>query len=63
MLRLVPGFKQMIPEKRGGNPSPMHQEALLAQEGVAWSFRADVFPVLVAGNVVIANVQIEEGAC
>ena len=63
MLRLVPNFKKMILENCRGNPSPVHQETLFAQEGIAWLLCANVFPVLVTGNIVFANMQIKEGTC
>jgi hypothetical protein len=63
MLRLVTSFKKMTSEEGRGNPSPMHQEALFTQEVIAWLFCTDMFPVLVTGNIVVTNMQVEEWTC
>jgi hypothetical protein len=63
MLQLVPSFEKMTSEKGRGDPSSMHQEALFMQEGIVRSLCINMFPVLVAGNIIIANMQVKEGTC
>jgi hypothetical protein len=55
MLKLVTSFKKMALDQHRSNPCPMYQEALFTQEGIVWPLCADVFPVLVASDVVVTN--------